>query len=96
AILDNFGLTASQLDALRNPQPVAQEDFDKNLQFSLDIFLAKITSAQAAYTRNCAAIERNMNDVKMLSADQLKCQLEHISGVYAIKHDMCTNGYIAY
>ncbi|KAJ8690902.1 hypothetical protein PTI98_012298 [Pleurotus ostreatus] len=32
----------------------------------------------------------------MLSADQLKRQLERISGVYAIKHDMCTNGCIAY
>ncbi|KAG5220983.1 Amidohydrolase family protein [Salix suchowensis] len=66
------GLTASQIDALRNPGPVSEQDFDANLRFSMALFLASLNASEDTYKKNYKAVHDNVNGFELLSYEKLK------------------------
>lgn len=90
------GLTASQIDALRNPEPVSEQDFDANLRFSMALFLASLNASEDTYKKTCKAVHDNVNGFELLSYEKLKTRLGKLSGVYPVSNDMCVNTCMAY
>lgn len=84
------------LHRLRNPLERPLELGDRTLRLSIDIYLALDNASQCHYDGVCRAILQSLPDVKTLSYHEVKQKIAEITGVSAIKHDMCINSCIGY
>ncbi|KAJ7083268.1 hypothetical protein C8R43DRAFT_834445, partial [Mycena crocata] len=100
--LEGATLEESELDAdviyrLRNPiQECVDISADKDFRLSLDILLADSNASEATYENSRAAFQRDSPHVKMLSHHQIRKQVENLTGVVPITHDMCIRSCITY
>ncbi|KAJ6498757.1 hypothetical protein C8R45DRAFT_787665, partial [Mycena sanguinolenta] len=97
ASLDDSGLDADTIDRLRNPITESVDISDnKDFRLSLDIFLADTYASEATYEATRQGILRHSPDVEMLSHHRIKREIEELTGVVPITHDMCPNSCVAY
>lgn len=98
ATLDNGGLPAHVLERLRNPRqgPPVDLDLDPDLRHSLELFIACVGGSEHIYdnARN-AALHRHPEE-EILASTQVKRTIEDLTGVVAVKDDMCKNSCLAF
>ncbi|KAF5335649.1 hypothetical protein D9758_017763 [Tetrapyrgos nigripes] len=100
AELDNGDLGQSVLEKLLDPEDfVLQFDpvEDRALILCIKIYLIKDQTVWG-YAATIKAIQEAeaFPDEELLSWDQMKCRMKELSGVEAIKHDMCPNTCLAF
>ncbi|KAH7879126.1 uncharacterized protein C8R40DRAFT_1158969 [Lentinula edodes] len=85
--LDQSGLSEAALETLTHPPEHSIEfgdsDEEKDILFSLDLFIGLVRASEKEYTSSRAAI-------------QLKSQIASLTGIHPITHDMCPNTCMAY
>ncbi|KAJ7745035.1 hypothetical protein B0H14DRAFT_2406787, partial [Mycena olivaceomarginata] len=97
ASLDKSGLDADVIDRLRNPIRECVDVLeDKDFRLSLDTYLADTYASEATYEATRCGILRHSPDIGMLSHHAIKKQIENMTGVVPITHDMCPNSGVAY
>ena len=97
AKLDDSGLETEDLDRLRNPTqtPIDTLD-DPDFRLSLNLFLACSNASQKTYNAARDAILRRHPNDKVLSYDQIKRRIKHLTGIVPLMHDMCINTCLAF
>ncbi|KAJ7474647.1 hypothetical protein B0H11DRAFT_1654288, partial [Mycena galericulata] len=97
ASLDDSGLDADVVHRLRNPiQECVDISDDKDFRLSLDVFLADTYASEETYKATRAGILRHTPEIGMLLHAAVKKQIENLTGVVPISHDMCPNSCIGY
>lgn len=94
--IEDSGMLPDDIESLRNPSPVLDLADPSPLLRSLRHFINNAGSSRAHYD-NVREIEllHNPSDA-ILSFDQVKRRLRHLSGVVPLEHDMCPGSCIAY
>jgi hypothetical protein len=94
--IEGSGMLPNDIANLRNPSPVLDMADPSPLLRSLRHFINNAGSSRAHYD-NVHEIELLHNPLDaMLSFDQVKRRLRHLSGVVPLEHDMCPGSCIAY
>ncbi|KAJ6525541.1 hypothetical protein DFH09DRAFT_846468, partial [Mycena vulgaris] len=97
ATLEGSGLDEDVIDRLRNPiQECVDISDDKDFRLSLDILLADTYASEETYESTRAGIQKHTPAIGMLSHHQIRKQVETLTGVVPITHDMCINSCITY
>jgi hypothetical protein len=96
ASLDDSGMDSEALETLRNPQPMIDLLDPSPILCSLRHFINNAGSSRDHFD-NLRAIEL-LNDPKskLLSFDQVKRRIRHLSGVVPVEYDMCPNSCVAF
>ncbi len=95
ATLKKSGMSKAQIKRMKNPSNTTVDlDADPTLRLSLRQFLANRT--EAAYEANRQACMEEHPERELPSLKSLKKTVEELTGVSAIKHDMCENSCLAY
>ncbi|KAF5368205.1 hypothetical protein D9757_011314 [Collybiopsis confluens] len=96
ASLDNDGLEEHTLYRLRNPLENLPDELDHYTRLSIDMYLAITHASESTYNDIRDAIQRCFPDAKILSYYKVKNFIADITGVVAVKHDMCINSCHAF
>ncbi|KAF7356061.1 hypothetical protein MVEN_00935900 [Mycena venus] len=97
ASLDESGLDADVIHRLRNPiQECVDVSDDKDFRLSIDTYLADTYASEATYEATRRGFLRHSPDIGMLSHHEIKKEIENMTGVVPITHDMCPDSCIAY
>ncbi|EIW73857.1 hypothetical protein CONPUDRAFT_68274 [Coniophora puteana RWD-64-598 SS2] len=88
-------LSATARDRLRNP-PTSRVNLkeEQALRISLSFILGNPTDAQ--YARECRTIEKEIEGLKCLSKAQVEDELAKLTGVEAMRSDMCPGTCVAF
>ncbi|KAF8829384.1 hypothetical protein HHX47_DHR3000929 [Lentinula edodes] len=98
--LDQSGLSEAALETLTHPPEHSIEfgdsDEEKDILFSLDLFIGLVHASEKEYTSSRAAVQRRYPSSSLLSYAQVKSQIASLTGIHPITHDMCPNTCMAY
>ena len=90
-------LSPEDLDALRNPRAHSSTPSnDPDLLLSISNFIDLMTSSQEAYDRISQNIRRRDPTIETLSYDRVRRMVQKLSGVIALKDDMCVESCVAF
>jgi len=85
------------LDALRNPQAhLSTPSDDPDLLLSISNYIDLMNSSQDAYERVSKNIQRRDPAIEPLSYDRVRRRVENLSGIIAVKDDMCIKSCVAF
>jgi CCR4-NOT transcriptional regulation complex NOT5 subunit len=90
ASLDDSGLDPETIDRLRNPITECV-DISDNKDFRLSLNISDTYASEVTYEATRQGILRHSPDVEMLSHHRIKREIEELTGVVPITHDMCLN-----
>ena len=92
-------LSPGELLALRNPQDdqFSPSD-DQDLHLSIDFYISSLDHAQSqkAYAKSRENVLKHFPGSNMLSYDQVRRRVSHLSGIVTWKHDMCFNSCVGF
>jgi len=93
---EDMRIDAEVLEHLCNPpqEPACIDDPD--LHLALDLYIAVGNSSQETYNSVHQAILRRYPKNDIMSYDQIKRRVTHLSGVTPLVHNMCINSCLAY
>ncbi|KAJ3812863.1 hypothetical protein F5876DRAFT_74455 [Lentinula aff. lateritia] len=94
--LDNGILSEDDLYRLRNPTAGLVDISDPDTRLSIDIYLATSSASEEVYHQTRAAVIRRYPNSSILSLYEVKKLVAEISGVVAVKDDMCINSCHAF
>ncbi|KAJ3803661.1 hypothetical protein F5876DRAFT_84770 [Lentinula aff. lateritia] len=98
--LDQSGLSEAALETLTHPPEHSIEfgdsDEEKDILFSLDLFIGLVRASKKEYTSSQAAVPHRYPSSSLLSYAQVKSQIAFLTGIHPITHDMCPNTCMAY
>lgn len=89
-------LSDDEVERLRNPPQSVLVLEDKDQEHSIKSFLANTTASEEVYTRNRAANLERFPDCNQLTYHAVKELVADLTGIRAIKHDMCINSCVGY
>ncbi|EMD38713.1 hypothetical protein CERSUDRAFT_48591, partial [Gelatoporia subvermispora B] len=96
ATLDNSGLPAHVVERLRNPITHLLEIKDRDLLYSLDLWLSINNASQETYNDvRQASLRRHPRD-NVLSFAAVERQVTELTGIAPLCHDMCIDSCVAY
>lgn len=96
ATLENGNLPSHVLERLRNPPRGPRQDLDPDLRHSLELFISTLSGSEDTYTGVRDASLRRHPDDDILSLAQVKRAIEELTGVVAVKDDMCKQSCLAF
>ncbi|KAJ4479636.1 hypothetical protein C8J55DRAFT_536243 [Lentinula edodes] len=95
--LDQSGLSEAALETLTHPPEhsikFGVSDEEKDILFSLDLFIGLVRASEKEYTSSRAAVQCRYPSSPLLSYAQVKSQIASLTGIHPITHDMCPNTY---
>ncbi|KAJ3876783.1 hypothetical protein F5051DRAFT_331198, partial [Lentinula edodes] len=98
--LDQSGLSEAALETLTHPPEhsikFGVSDEEKDILFSLDLFIGLVRASEKEYTSSRAAVQCRYPSSSLLSYAQVKSQIASLTGIHPITHDMCPNTCMAY
>ncbi|KAJ3917339.1 hypothetical protein F5877DRAFT_91280 [Lentinula edodes] len=94
--LDNGILSEDDLYRLRSPTTGLVDISDPDTCLSIDIYLATSLASEEVYHQTRTAVIRRYPDSSILSLYEVKKLVAEISGVVAVKDDMCINSCHAF
>ncbi|KAI0349119.1 hypothetical protein OH77DRAFT_1507564 [Trametes cingulata] len=95
ATLENSGLDDEAINRLRHPPPALTEVSPVE-RAALRMFLARGDASQDNYEDNRAAIMELHPEDDIPSYDQIKRRISELTGIDAIRTDMCINSCVAF
>ncbi|KAF5347383.1 hypothetical protein D9758_011249 [Tetrapyrgos nigripes] len=96
ATLDDDILSSETLDRLHIPVEGIVDILDPYLHLAIDIFIATTGSSDRTYNAIRTAIMRCFPEADLLSHFLVKKKIAEISGVVAVKEDMCIDSCMAF
>ena len=96
ATLDNGKMDQDTIDRLRNPSEEIVDISDRDIRFSLDLYMACRNASEATYNSVRKSIIHRFPKISILSHHLSKKMVSEISGVVCVKDDMCINSCHAF
>ncbi|KDQ51981.1 hypothetical protein JAAARDRAFT_73289 [Jaapia argillacea MUCL 33604] len=99
ASLDNGDLSPQAMETLLNPpdfQLELDEEADRALLLCIRLFIANTTGSQQNLSDSVDAMNKAFPQQDLLTVDQIKRRMAHLSGIQPIIKDMCPNTCAAY
>ena len=96
ATLENSNLPDHIINRLRNPPRGKPAELDPDLRYSLDLFISTLAGSEQTYNDARRASLRRHPDDNLLSIAQVKSTIEELTGVVAVKDDMCKESCLAF